>query len=293
MNMVDNPRAVVGDNRSPDAAKMVTEQMQSDYAALSTTVTDLLDEARALPREIDDDETKGRFASLIKRFRDTAARIEAFRVAEKEPHFRAGQAVDQFFFGLSAKINRRAKTDKPGAADVLQQRLTDYDTRKLREEQERRRLEAERLRREAEEKQRQEEEARRKAEEARLAAERARKAETIAAKTAVAEQAEAEAASAKVETEVIGAQAQEAHIQTLAKPADIMRQRTDDGTLTTMGTEPFAEIEDDTLLDKDVLWPFISLDAKAKALRAWAKTTGHNRQMTGASIGKRPKSVVR
>ncbi len=73
-----------------------------------------------------------------------------------------------------------------------------------------------------------------------------------------------------------------------------MRHRdTESGTLSTMADEPYAEILDAALLDKNTLWPFISEDAKGKALRAWAKTTGHRQQMAGASIGKRQKSVVR
>ena len=53
-----------------------------------------------------------------------------------------------------------------------------------------------------------------------------------------------------------------------------------------MTTESYAVIEDEALLDKEKLWPFISLDAKEKAFRAWAKTTGHNVQMLGAKVGR-------
>ena len=44
---------------------------------------------------------------------------------------------------------------------------------------------------------------------------------------------------------------------------------------------------------RDGLWPGYSMDAKEKAVRAWAKNTGYLIQMEGATIGKRPKSIVR
>ena len=44
-----------------------------------------------------------------------------------------------------------------------------------------------------------------------------------------------------------------------------MRQRGTDGTLTTMARENYAEVLDATKLDKEALWPFISLEAKEKA----------------------------
>ena len=96
-----------------------------------------------------------------------------------------------------------------------------------------------------------------------------------------------------METELAIGKAEQAHIDTLAKPADIMRTRGTDGTLSTMATEPFAEVTDRDQLDKAKLWPFFTDEAIEKALRAWAKTTGHKVSMDGASIGKRPKSVVR
>lgn len=298
-----NPREAIGANFPPLARSIAAEQgdfalvvmafLEDEYAPQPKVVAALLDEARLLPNPIEDDETKGRYASLIKRLRDTAKALDAIHSKEKTPYLRGGQAVDQFFFGLIDRLARRDKKNKPGAADVLGQRLTDYDTKKLREEQERRRLESEEQARIAREAQAAADRKAAEAEEARLAAERAKKPETIAAKDAVAGVREQAAGAAKVEAEIATARAEDAHIATLAKPADLMRMRGDDGTLSTMATEPYAEIEDDSKLDMAKLWPFIALDAKEKALRAWAKTTGHTVQMPGAKIGKRPKSVVR
>ncbi len=288
-----NPRAVIGDNKSPDYAARVTDALAADYAASAEAVAKLLDEARTAPTTVETDEQMGVLARLVKSFRDTTSRLEAFRVAEKEPHFRAGQAVDGWFFALIDKCARRDRKNKPGAADILQARIDDYQQRKLAAEQERRRLEAEKTAREAREKAAAEEKAQQEAEAARLAAERARKPETAAAKEAAAAQAEQAASAAKVESAAAETKAEDAYVDTLARPADIVRTRVDEGPLVTMQRVGYAEIEDESKLDKDKLWPFIALDAKEKALRAWAKTTGHGQQMAGAKVGHRNKSAVR
>jgi len=291
--MSENPRAVAGDNLAPDYAQDVTARMRRDYEEVAKTVEALVEEAYALPAEIDDDATKGRFTHLIKRLRDVAARVTAFHSKEKEPFLRGGQAVDQYFFGLLDKCARRDKKAKPGAGDRLLAVLNAYDTRKLAEERARREREAAEAARVAREARERAEREAREAEERRLAAERARKPEIAERKAEAAAAQEAAADAAKVDASVATAHEQDAHIATLAKPADIMRTRGDDGTLATMGTEKYADVIDATKLDKEALWPFITLEAKEKALRAWANNTGHAQTMPGASVGKRPRSVVR
>jgi hypothetical protein len=298
-----NPREAIGANFPPlarsiaaeqgDFALVVTAFLEDEYAPQPALVAALLDEARALPNPIEDDETKGKYTSLIKRLRDASKALLAIHGKEKTPYLRGGQAVDQFCFGLIDKLARREKKAKPGAADILGQRLTDYDTKKLREEQQRLAALAAEEARVAKAAQDEADRRAAEAEEARLAAERAKKPETIAAKDAIAGVREQAAGAAKAEAEIATARAEDAHIATLAKPADLMRMRGDDGTLSTMATEPYAEIEDDSKLDMAKLWPFVALDAKEKALRAWARTTGYSQPMAGAKIGKRPKSVVR
>lgn len=289
-----NSRSVIGDNsQTADYGKRVAEALERDYAEIGATVTSLLDEARALPLTFEEDETFGKYAKLIKNFRDTTARLKAFHVAEKEPHLRAGQAVDSYFFALIDKCARRDKKAKPGAADILQARLDDEQQRRLAEEQARRRREAEEAARVEREAREAAEKLAREAEERRLAAERARKPEQIEAKSEVAAQAESVSDAAQVEAQIAADKAQEAYVNTLAKPADMVRTRVDEGPLVTMQQVGYAEIEDSTLLDKELLWPFIKEDAKEAALRQWAKTTGYNKPMAGAAIGKRNKSQVR
>lgn len=296
MTTASNPRAVIGGNLgndAPDFARQEVERLEQDYALVAKTAEDLIAEAEPLPEEIPDDDGKGIVVDLIKRMRDTSARAEALRVTEKEPHYRRGQGVDQFFFGIIDKLARRDRKNKPGVADTLQARLTRYDTRKLEEERARLRRIAEEEARKAAAARAEEERKAREAEEKRRAAERARKPETQAIKAAEAEQAEVAASDAAVETQIAERAAEEAYVGTLVKPADIMRTRTQGGTLSTVARENYAEIVDASKLDAAKLWPFVTLDAKEKALKAWARNTCFGQQMDGAAIGSRPKSVVR
>ena len=291
--MTTTPR--IGDNTGAetDYAKDEVDRLSRDYAETVLAVEALETEAEAADAEITDNSEKSIVASLIKRMRDTDKRVEGLRELEKTPFLRRGQGVDQFFGRLAERLFRRNKKDRPGIADRLQDRLTVYDTKMLREEQERRRKEAEEAARIAREEAARAAQAAREAEEARLAAERARKPETTAAKAAVADLAEQQAFAAGLAASAAADQAEAAYVETLAKPAELMRNRGADGTLTTMARENYAEIVDEAQLDKAVLWPFITLDAKEKALRQWAKTVGFNKQMDGAAIGSRPKSMVR
>jgi len=300
-----NPRAVSGDNtNAPDFAKQESERLQRDYALLETTVSELEVEAEVLltgpdrspipaADVITGPDVKGKVTSLIKRIRDAATRANSFRESEKQPHFRRGQGVDMFFFGLIDRLSKRDRKNLDGIGDMLQRALTEYDNRLLLEEQARRRAAAQAAEREAARLRAEEQEKARVAEETRLAAERARKPETTAAKTEIANAAEVLATEATIDATLAENKAEDAHVATLARPADIMRNRGADGTLSTMAREGYAEIEDDTKLDMAKLWPFISLDAKEKALRQWAKSTGHRTMMEGAAIGFRNKSVVR
>lgn len=302
-NIDQNPRERIGGNEPPLSKRISEEQdfgastlayLQDEYRDIERTTTDLLAEARELPERVADDGQLGIFASLIKRLRDTASRAEGLRVKETEPYLRAQNSINAFFFGIQDRLRRRSgqRNAKAGAADILQARVDEYQQEKLRREQAERDRIAREERRKAEAA---ENERRRLAEEAaekKAAAERARKAETQAAKIAAAEKATEEAAVAAAAAATAVEHAQEAHINTLAKPADMVRTRTE-GAMVTMAKEKYALVVDESKLDKAALWPFIPIAAKEQALRAWAKTTGHRQQMEGAEIGERNKSVVR
>lgn len=288
-----NPEAVPGHNDAPDFAQMETERLSRDYAELLDTASTLLAEAAALPERVEDDAMALTFGAVVKRIRDLDKRMESHREAEKAPHLRASNAIDQFFFHERDRLGRRAPRDRPGAADILNARIGDHQQRKLAAERERLRLEAEeraRVAREAAAEQRRRDD---EARQARDAAERARTERTRHERQQEATQAAQVASAAAVEAQVTAGAATTARVDTLAKAADLVRTRGGEGVTLTMATEAYAIVTDPAALNKEKLWAFITLDAKEKALRAWAKTTGHTEQMTGAEIGHRPRSVVR
>jgi hypothetical protein len=305
-----NPREKIGGNLPPIAAEIA--RYEGDFAAVTTAflaeeyakqpqiVAALMAEATALMRDengelkkIEDDETKDKVKSLIKRIRDANKVLEAAHSKEKQPYLRGGQAVDQWFFGMMDKCVRRAKGNRAGAADILNDELTDYDTRLLEAERERRRKVAEEEAEKARKGQAEADRLAREARERQAEADRARKPQTVEQKQGVAAEVAAAASEAKVEAAISASKAEAAHVDTLAKPADIMRSRGADGTLSTMATEPYAVVEDEALLDKEALWPFVPLDAKEQAFRAWAKTNGYSKQMAGGKCGRKPKSLVK
>jgi len=288
---VENPRAIMGDNM-PDYGKIAGDQMKKDYSGLEATQDELLVAADQITEVVDEDGL-GIASRLYKRLGDVAGQANAFREKEKEPYLRGGNAVDQFFFAIIDKLKRRDKKAKPGAADRLYALIDAYQQRKLAEERAKRERDAaealriETAKRDAATK------AAREAEELRLAAERARKPEIVVEKDSAAKVAEAKADETKVDATVATIKADEALAQTRASSADMVRTRVDGGPLNTMGKEAFAEVVNVMELDKAMLWPFINQDEIAKALRSWAKVTGHKVEMKGANIGFRDKSVIR
>lgn len=304
MDEAENPRAVAGSNNPPisevlamfavdeNFSETIANYLKEKYAPFFKDAATLLGEARALPRPITSKEERAKYPPLIKRFRDLKGKFDAFHELEKGPFWRGGQACDQTFFGIIDKLMRRDKKANAGAADILGAELTDYDNRVLAAEQERRRLEAVEAARVAFAAEQARLKAEQEAAELAAAAERARKPETIEAKTEVAQEAAQAASEARVEQTVAFARAEEAHIATLAKPADIMRDRGDDGTMSTMAQEKYAEIEDRTKLDLVKLAPFIPIKALETALNGWAKLTDYREAMPGAKVGRRNKTKV-
>lgn len=315
MNMADNPRAVAGDNRPPDYAKIETERLADEYQGLTNTLADIAAEAEAaIPAGVNDDPTALRLGGIIKRFRDLGARMENTRVVEVEPDLRRMNAKNAFFNGLKKLIQPAEKMERrtsPGWIDKLQALIDGHQARKEaaeRERLERERIERETVARQAREKADREAEVARKAEreaaEAQASADRARNedirkekqriadgaADAAATKAAAAKAAESTAATA---TEA----ATDARIGTLVTPQDIVRTRgvTEEGagvTLTT-GKEPYAHVVDRTLLNAAKLFPYFNDKEVEKALRAYAKATNHNEPMDGAEIGWKRKGITR
>lgn len=274
----------IGDNRPP-LDDVLTLRLADDYAELTKQVSYLLASAAVLPEAIADERELEGVSNVIVAMRDAIARAEAARVAEKEPYLRGGQMIDGFFMTIREKLN--------AARLAVQRRVDEYQRRKVAEERERRRLEAERALRERIER---EEEAARlaaEAEQRRLEAERARKPETREAKDGLATAAETEAAAAVVAAREAIEKAEEARIETLRKSSEIARSRFEEGRLVTTRQVGYAEITDVDKLPAEFLWPYVSLNEKARALRTFARLTNFAREIPGASIGKRDEAVVR
>ena len=294
-NLDVNPRAVVGDNQSPDYAREVTEAMAREYAALTTGIAELLGKAREAPQQVEDDQGAIALGMIVKDLRDAFTRANGYREAEKAPYLRRAQAIDAFFFGHMEKCRRknpRDRAEKAGAADILQARIDDFLERKRIAEETRRKAEAAEQARIAQEAQEKAAREAREAEEARLAADRARKPETIEQKGAVASEAEQRATESQAEAAIATSQAQDAHIATLAKPAEMVRTR-GDGVLLTLAKADDAYVVDRSKLDPVKLFPYFNDKEIEKALRGWAKATMYNQPMDGAEIVKKNKGVTR
>ena len=286
----------IGDNtQTIDFAKVEVERLKNEYGYVQESALRLIEQAKAITVIADNDD-KSKVIGLIKLLRDEAKRSTGLHEIEKAPHFRRGQGVDQFFFGIVDKLWKRDKKGNDGEGDRLNKLLTAYDVRQLAIEEEKRKaaaLEAARIAQAAEaERLRKEQEA----EAARLAAERARKPDTTAAKAAIAAAAEEAAMAARVEQTATAAAAEEAYMATLAAPADIMRTRAADGSLATMAKEKFVEITDRNTLDLNKLRPYLPAEALVTAIRKYAESVSFSNdesvQIAGAKFGTRPRSRV-
>jgi len=286
----------IGDNtQTIDFAKVEVERLKNEYGYVQESALRLIEQAKAITVIADNDD-KSKVIGLIKLLRDEAKRSTGLHEIEKAPHFRRGQGVDQFFFGIVDRLWKRDKKGNDGEGDRLNKLLTAYDVRQLAIEEEKRKaaaLEAARIAQAAEaERLRKEQEA----EAARLAAERARKPDTTAAKAAIAAAAEEAAMAARVEQTATAAAAEEAYMATLAAPADIMRTRAADGSLATMAKEKFVEITDRNTLDLNKLRPYLPADALVTAIRKYAESVSFSNdesvQIAGAKFVTRPKSKV-
>lgn len=274
-----------GHNIPPDWAKIITEQMTQQYADMLTSTAAMLAGAQAFPKEVADASDSETVSKAVKDMRDASARAEAARVAEKEEHLRKGNAVDQFFKGIMARLDK--------GADILHARVHAYNERRRIAEEEKRRREladAQRVAREAQERLLEEQRLRQDAE---RAAARARKPENIEAHEQRAEQHDVAAESLRVDTLMATAAADDARIAALQPAAEMVRERFDNGVLNTMGQEGYVEITDAEQLDLKVLRPYFKDEHLLYALKAYAKKTGHKKPMAGAIIEMRSKTIIR
>lgn len=278
----------LGHNLPPvDHGAMVTDRLSQDYAESLLKTASLLTLARSQPARIndDDDEAATAMGKVVRDMREHTDRLEAFRVAEKQPYKASADAVDQLFFENIEKLMRRNNKQKPGAADILQARINDFLERKRlaaikRQEEERKAAEEKaRLQRLAEE------QARKEAEEAEAKAARARKTENIEAARAAAEEAQAKADALHMAARENEQRALDAAAAQTAKAADVVRTRGGNGIMLTMAETKFARVTDYTLVPLEALRPYLKPSAIDDAVKAWGKATEHKMTMPGVEVG--------
>ena len=277
-----NNKRGLGDNVQAYAPE-VTARLGEDYAEMVRAADLQIDQADSLPDKIENEDDLQAVSEHIVRLRDTGKRAKAAHDAEKAPYLRAGQAVDGFFNSIVERVGK--------IASILNERVGAFQIAKAARERARRQREQEEARRREEAAQAEAAERRRQAELAERKAETARRNTELAREKAIDANADADAAEA--EALVARDQADAAAVQAAKPAADMARSRFDTGRLATLRRVPYAEIVDPDALDSATLWPFVTDDAKAAALRAWARTTNHKQSMPGARVGFREQPDVR
>lgn len=284
--MTNTDIAERGHNSPPDYAKQVTDRMAQEYAELANTVTNRLADAReTVPESVETDADLKIVTDAVVNMRDLTKRVLTIHQAEKEPYLRSGQGVDNFFFAMRDRLDK--------ASQIIGERGNVYNRRKVAEERARREREAAEAARIAREAQEAKDKAAREAVELAEAAARARKPENIERLETAAVDKTLEAQNLQIDTMMAADAASLAHNATLVKSADIARQRFDTGHMSTMKQVGYVEITDTTKLDLETLRPFFTEKELLRVLKAWAKTTGHKRQMAGATIEMRDDTEYR
>ena len=252
-----------------DPTPDIIERLGTDYAGLKAQVDAYDAEAAQLPTEILQEDERHQFADALSRMQKTAKTIEAARTAEKAPYLASERAVDGFFGQISRKLSE--------VVEDLNACLTAY-LKKLRD--------AERAKAEAEAA-----EQRRKAEEARAEELKARQAAADAQRASDRRRAEEEAAAAAATARRHDEQSVAAGIAAYAKPAELVRGRSETGKLSTLRTLWKGEIEDLDELDIVKLKPFFTRAQLEQALNAYVRA-GH-RELRGANIYESAKAQTR
>lgn len=248
--------AQIGHNNPPSHLELLAEK----YRHHAADVEGLAAVANNAPRAIKSDADLEAVSSLVKDARSLVKKIDASRVAEKEPHLTAGREVDTFFATMAERVIRISK--------VFQQIADDHARAKAEEARRKAAAEAEAARAEAA---RQADLARRAQEANRL--ETAEKYDAFSsASTAKAERAE----------EVLSASA-----------ADLTRQRLSSGTLASAKGEWTFEITDYEAIPLDKLRPYLKRDAIDAAIRQFVRMNKDKADLPGVRIFEDVKAVIR
>ena len=261
--------AGIGHNRQViDYGEEMRGKLAEDYRDLNLKVTDLLNEARALPKKLEDEDAHNKSVAIVKKLRDELQNVEANRKKEKDPHLQRGRAVDSFFGDIKDRLDK--------AIDILLGRIRVYLDAKV---------EAERIARE-----KAAEAERKRAQEAQVrAAIEAAKAEN-AKQIGKALKHAANAQQFQAQAQVAAQQAARSEAAAHASVADLARTRTDAGT-STLRTEWKYEITALDEIDLEKLRPYIAKSEIEKAIRLYIRAGG--RELKGARIFESTSAVVR
>lgn len=255
------------------------------FADVSANVDALCMRAHNLPTLCASDEDQALLAPVIVELRDFFNTLESERKREKEPHFRRSQAVDGYFDKLKQRVADTGRT-LVAAVDAWNQKKLAAE--RARREEERRR--AEELERQARAKLEAEQKAKAEAE---AAAARARKQDSAENHLQRAAEHAAAIPQASHEARQASQAADDARVETMAKPADMVRTRTDEGRVITMKQVPYVQVVDRDKLNKAALWDFIDDKHIEMAAKKWAARGAYRIPMDGLIIEMRDVTEVR
>lgn len=247
------------DNRPP---LITTEELLVDHSAYVQKAAEFKAMLDGLPANIDE-ATYGPWLDVVGDIDRELKSVERTRVDVKAPFLRGERTVDGCFNIIATSLT---DTRSPIAA-ALKAHLQ-------------RKAAAERARQEEIARKAREEEDAKRAE----AAEAARRAQALEnqRRSAAASEKRVEASIATQDAINANVAAAAASKAASAKPADLARTRSETGSLGTLAEHWVFGITDPMALPAADLWPYISADAKEKAVRAYVRAGG--RTLAGARI---------
>lgn len=215
----------------PPIAEVLVEQ----YAALSIEVEKIALRANNGPKAIKNDADLEKVADLVKATTQLNRRVDDARKTEKQPYLDAGRDVDAFFKSWADRLDRIKAS--------FERIATDYQREKAARERREREEAAARIRAEEERK--------------RKEADKAKREET---------------ANRKIdEADALAAKAAEVEASAEAAAADLVRMRTDSGTLATVRATMNFEITNWNDVDLAALRPYLKREDVEKAIRTAVK----------------------
>jgi len=133
--------ATIGDNHPPADQRILTlapaDEIQflvaNDIDRLMADATAILDTVSRIPTTISNTDVYGRVVTVVARLREIGADIDDTRKSHKQPYLDAGKKIDDLFKLGTPKDVMAKKIE--GAVKDLSKRLSEHDTRTLREQQ--------------------------------------------------------------------------------------------------------------------------------------------------------------